>query len=59
MRKCRGGRALNGCRGLMPTNSYQTPNAIDMFRSSEAMYDKVHSQEGNNPDLQLRPLNFY
>ena len=46
-------------RGLMPTNSYQTPNAIDMFHSSEAMYDKVHSQEGNNPDLHLRPLNFY
>ena len=44
---------------LMLTNSYQTPNAIDMFHSSEAMYDKVHSREGNNPDLQLRPLNFY
>jgi len=46
-------------RGLMPANSYQTPNAIDMFHSSEAMYDKVHSREGNNPDLQLRSLNIY
>ena len=43
----------------MLTNPCQTPNAIDMFHSSEAMGDKVHSREGNNPDLQLRSLNFY
>ena len=43
----------------MPTKPYQTPNAINMFHSSEAMGDKVHSREGNNPDLQLRSLNFY
>ena len=41
------------------TNPYQTPNAIDMFRGSEAVGDKIHCREGNNPDLQLRPLNFY
>jgi len=41
------------------TKPYQTPNAIDMFRSSEAVGDKIHCREGNNPDLQLRPLNFY
>jgi len=41
------------------TNPYQTPNSIDMFRSSEALCDKIHCREGNNPDLQLRSLNFY
>jgi len=48
-----------GKGGLMPAKPYQTPNAIDMLHSSEAMCDKAHSREGNNPDLQLRPLNFY
>ena len=43
----------------MLTKPCQTPNAIDMLYSSEAMGDKVHCQEGNNPDLQLRSLNFY
>ena len=41
------------------TTPYQTPNAIDMFHSSEAVGDKIHCREGNNPDLQLRSLNFY
>ena len=48
-----------GSGAYPPTNPNQTPNATNMFYSSEAMGDKVHSREGNNPDLQLRPLNFY
>ena len=41
------------------TNPYQTPNAIDMFYSSEALCDKIQCRKGNNPDLQLRSLNLY
>ena len=55
----RGGRALNGLGLLLSTDPNQTPNAIDMFCSSEAVGDKIHCQEGNNPDLQLRSLNSY
>ena len=38
------------------TNPNQTPNAGHIFRSSQAVGDKLHCREGNNPDLQLRPL---
>ena len=59
MLKYHGGRALIGLGGNSLPTPVKTPNAIDMFHSSEAMGDKVHSREGNNPDLQLRSLNFY
>jgi len=48
-----------GSGALLPTNPNQTPNTIDMFHSSEALCDKIQCREGNNPDLQLRSLNFY
>jgi len=48
-----------GSGSYQSTNPYQTPNSIDMLHSSEALGDKIQCREGNNPDLQLRPLNFY
>ena len=40
------------------TKSWQTKNTELCFRlASETVGDKLHSQEGNSPDRQIRPLN--
>ena len=41
------------------TDPNQTPNTEYMFCGSEAAGDKLRSQEGNNPDHQLRSLSQY
>ena len=41
------------------TDVSQTPNAGKLERGSETVGDKLHGREGNNPDLQLRPLSVY
>ena len=53
------GRATNWARGLhrLP-NPDELRMLLDMC-GSEAMGAKVHSQEGNNPDYQLRSQNLY
>ncbi len=53
----RGGRALTGLGGVQPTDSYQTPNAADVYLGSQTTGDKLRGREGNNPDRQLRSLN--
>ena len=48
--------------GLGGVKSYQiqtNSECCQMFICSEGMGAKVHVQEGNNPDLQLRSLNLY
>ncbi len=52
-----GGRALDGLGGPKPTKPNQTANAAVSKPGSEAVGDKLHCREGNNPDRQLRPLN--
>ena len=52
--KCNGGRALIGLGPVKGTDPCQTPNAVYMFLGSQAVRDKLHSREGNNPDRQLR-----
>ena len=53
------GRATNWARGLhrLP-NPDELRMLLDMC-GSEAMGAKVHGQEGNNPDHQLRSQNLY
>lgn len=51
-----GGRALNGLRGILLTESNQTPNTIILKLRSETMGVNFHRQKGNNPDHQLRSL---
>jgi hypothetical protein len=38
------------------TNPNQTSNAVYLFYGSQAVGDKLHCREGNNPDYQLRSL---
>jgi hypothetical protein len=38
------------------TELNQTPNTDTSENGSETVGDKLHSREGNSPDLQLRPL---
>ena len=38
------------------SKSSQTPNASTSHPGSEAVRDKLHGREGNNPDHRLRPL---
>ena len=38
------------------TDPNQTPNTIDIIYGSQAVGDKLHCREGNNPDRQLRSL---
>ena len=38
------------------TDPKQTPNTIDINYGSQAVGDKLHCREGNNPDRQLRSL---
>jgi hypothetical protein len=46
------------CAGASPpTKRRQTPNAFNQCPRSETVGANVHCQKGNNPDLQLRPLN--
>ncbi len=52
--KCYGGRALNGLgapQGYQPQSNSECRN---MLSGSEAVWDKLHCREGNNPDHQLR-----
>ena len=49
-----GGRALNDRGCITHTNVYQTPNAVQMFPWSQTARDKLGSQKGKSPDLQLR-----
>jgi len=51
---CHGGRALIGLGSHQDTKSFQTPNAVDMYRGSQPTRDKLRRREGNNPDQQLR-----
>ena len=51
-----GGKALNGL-GALP--GYQTQSNSEcryLFRRRQAVGDKLHCREGNNPDHQLRSL---
>ena len=36
------------------TEEYQTPNAVMMIHRSQTARDKLGSQKGKSPDLQLR-----
>jgi hypothetical protein len=38
------------------TDPTQTPNTVHINSGSQAVGDKLHCREGNNPDRQLRPL---
>ena len=51
-----GGKALNGLGADKVTEPYQTNNAIEMLSSSQTASNKIRSQKGNSPDLQLRSL---
>ena len=51
-----GGKALNGLGGDKLTEPYQTKNAVEMLTSSQTASNKIRSQKGNSPDLQLRSL---
>ena len=51
-----GGRALNGLRGALLTESNQTPNTIILKLRSETTGVNFRRQKGNNPDHQLRSL---
>ena len=39
------------------TEHNQTPNVMETMSGSQTMGDKVHGQEGNSPDHQLRSPN--
>ena len=49
-----GGTPLNGLAGDNLTEPYQTKNAVEMLTSSQTASNKIRSQKGNSPDLQLR-----
>ena len=49
-----GGRALDGLGGVKLTKPNQTANARVRKPGSEAVGDKLHCREGNNPDHRLR-----
>ena len=50
---------LIGCGGFTTYQFLTNSECYEMFFSSEGMGAKVHVQEGNNPDPQLRSLNLY
>ena len=50
---------LIGCGGFTAYQFLTNSECYKMLLSSEGMGAKVHVQEGNNPDLQLRSLNLY
>ena len=50
---------LIGCGGFTAYQFLTNSECYEMFLRSEGMGAKVHVREGNNPDLQLRPLNLY
>ena len=56
-KKYRGGRALTGLGALYVTETYQTPNTIDMLPGSQTVRDKFHSRKGKSPDHRLRSPN--
>ena len=49
-----GGRALNGLGGFTAYRSLSNSECRQLILGSQTMGDKVHSQEGNSPDRQLR-----
>ena len=50
---------LIGCGGFTTYQFLTNSECYIMFHGSEGMGAKVHVQEGNNPDPQLRSLNLY
>ena len=50
---------LIGCGGFTAYQILTNSECYNMFHGSEAMGAKVHSQEGNNPDHQLRSPSIY
>ena len=53
-----GGRALKGLGGIPAYQPLSNSEYHSMERSSETVGDKLHRRKGNNPDQQLRCLNY-
>ncbi len=49
-----GGRALNGLGGLQAYQPQSNSECRKMFSGSQAVRDKLHCRERNNPDHRLR-----
>ena len=53
-----GGRALKGLGGIPVYQPLSNSEYHSIERGSETVGDKLHRQKGNNPDQQLRCLNY-